>query len=333
MDNITKSIYDLPWIEKYRPKVLNEIVGNKQAINYLKQIRDNNDIPFLPDLLLYGPPGTGKTSSISALAHELFGKDYPNHVLEINASDATSIYQVFTLINKYISTYTKKGISSEIIIILDEFDSMSQSAQFYLASTLISKNNNIHFCLACNNLSNIISGLKEKCYLLPYKKLLTDDIYNRLLYIIKNENIKYTEQGLKDIVNNSQGDLRIAINNLQSVSIGYQIIDHDNVYKIMDIPKPEDIQIIINYIKNRDLLNAINISDNLINKKGFRIDDIIKQISKIIQDDNEISDNIKVNIKTILLNYRSKMFEVGYSINLFNGMCDSISQLFNINIS
>lgn len=78
----------LPWVEKYRPKVLSDIVGNKETIDRLQQIaKDGN----MPHMIISGMPGIGKTTSVHCLAHELLGNSYADGVLELNASDDRGI--------------------------------------------------------------------------------------------------------------------------------------------------------------------------------------------------------------------------------------------------
>ena len=84
----TKSGYDSPWIERYRPHNLSSIVGNEETILRLRSIAQDGN---MPNLILCGPPGTGKTTSVHALARELLGNAYSNGVLELNASDARGI--------------------------------------------------------------------------------------------------------------------------------------------------------------------------------------------------------------------------------------------------
>jgi len=88
----------LPWLEKYRPKVLTDIVGNKETVDRLKEIAHTGNMPHL---ILTGPPGIGKTTSIDCLARELLGDAYKNAVLELNASDERGIQVVRETIKNF----------------------------------------------------------------------------------------------------------------------------------------------------------------------------------------------------------------------------------------
>lgn len=82
------SSYQVPWVEKYRPQTLADVVGNEETVSRLQAIARTGN---LPNLILAGPPGTGKTTSVHALARQLLGSSYKDAVLELNASDARGI--------------------------------------------------------------------------------------------------------------------------------------------------------------------------------------------------------------------------------------------------
>eukprot|EP00878_Enallax_costatus_P032129 GHUV01035238.1.p1 GENE.GHUV01035238.1~~GHUV01035238.1.p1 ORF type:complete len:100 (+),score=42.47 GHUV01035238.1:567-866(+) len=76
--------YALPWVEKYRPQQVKDVVGNVDAVSRLQVIAEEGN---MPNLILSGPPGTGKTTSILAMARQLLGPNFKDAVLELNASD------------------------------------------------------------------------------------------------------------------------------------------------------------------------------------------------------------------------------------------------------
>ena len=116
----------------------------------------------LPHLMLYGPPGTGKTSTILAVARQLYGSSYQNMTLELNASDDRKIDVVRNQIQDFASTKRifSKGFK---LIILDEADAMSKDAQFALRRVIEKYTRNTRFCLICNQVSRIIPALQSRC--------------------------------------------------------------------------------------------------------------------------------------------------------------------------
>ena len=117
----------LPWVEKYRPETLDDLVSHKDITATIENFIDKNR---LPHLLFYGPPGTGKTSTILAMARKIYGPQFRNSVLELNASDERGIEVVREQIKSFASTksvFSNKGGFK--LIVLDEADAMTQAAQ------------------------------------------------------------------------------------------------------------------------------------------------------------------------------------------------------------
>ena len=118
----------LPWIEKYRPVNINEIISHNQNIDTIKKLIKAE---VLPHLLFYGPSGTGKTSTIMAIANELYGNNIRLMVMKLDASDDRGINSVRTEIKGF-ADRTNMFINGVKLIILDEADSMTVDAQFAL---------------------------------------------------------------------------------------------------------------------------------------------------------------------------------------------------------
>ena len=123
--NRAEQIAALPWVEKYRPKEMDDLVSHEEIISTITRLIDAGK---LPHLLLYGPPGTGKTSTILACAHKMYGKHYNSMVLELNASDDRGIDVVRDQIKEFAST-RQMFTSAPKLIVLDEADAMTNAAQ------------------------------------------------------------------------------------------------------------------------------------------------------------------------------------------------------------
>ncbi|CAB4256613.1 similar to Saccharomyces cerevisiae YOL094C RFC4 Subunit of heteropentameric Replication factor C (RF-C) [Maudiozyma barnettii] len=226
---------ELPWVEKYRPKLLKDIVGNDETIERLKQIAVDGN---MPNMIISGMPGIGKTTSVLCLAHELLGESYSEAVLELNASDDRGIDVVRNQIKHFAQKKCSLPQGKHKIVILDEADSMTAGAQQALRRTMELYSNTTRFAFACNQSNKIIEPLQSRCAILRYSKLSDEQVLKRLLEIIKAEEVKYTNDGLEAIIFTAEGDMRQALNNLQSCVAGHGLVNGDNVFKIVDSPHP-----------------------------------------------------------------------------------------------
>lgn len=214
---MSKKPTNKPWVEKYRPSSLDEIVHHKEVVSVLKQSLTNHDFP---NLLLYGPPGTGKTSSIIALAKAMFKEPIESHVLHLNASDERGIIVIRERVRKFAQSIPIVSSESKInikLVILDEADSMTGAAQSCLRRTMEVYSKTTRFCLICNYVSRIIEPIASRCSKFRFQPISADLMLKRLEDICKKEEVKYTNvQVLQHLISVCEGDLRQAITTLQS---------------------------------------------------------------------------------------------------------------------
>lgn len=231
--------FEAPWIEKYRPQYLHDIVGNREAVERLTTIAQ---VGNLPNIILAGPPGIGKTTSILCLAHEMVGESYKSAVLELNASDARGIDVVRNKIKMFAQKKVNLPPGRHKIIILDEADSMTAAAQQALRRTMEIYSSSTRFALACNNSTKIIEPIQSRCAVLRFTRLSDAEILARLQQIIEMENVKYDASGLEAIVFIAEGDMRNALNSLQSTVSGFGFVNATNVFKVCDQPQPGKVR-------------------------------------------------------------------------------------------
>jgi replication factor C subunit 2/4 len=249
--------YQLPWVEKYRPVYLDDIVGNTETIERLKIIaKDGN----MPHLIISGMPGIGKTTSILCLARQLLGDAYKEAVLELNASDERGIDVVRNRIKAFAQKKVTLPEGRQKIVILDEADSMTSGAQQALRRTMEIYSNTTRFAFACNQSNKIIEPLQSRCAILRYSRLTDSQILKRLLEICKAEDVQYGDDGLAALIFCAEGDMRQAINNLQSTVSGFSFVNGDNVFKVADSPHPIKVQLMLKCCNERKLDDAV---DNL----------------------------------------------------------------------
>lgn len=266
---------ELPWVEKYRPRVLGDIVGNEDTIERLKMIAQHGNMPHM---IISGLPGIGKTTSIHCLAYELLGPQlYHQATLELNASDDRGIDVVRNKIKQFAQTKIQLPQGKHKIIILDEADSMTPGAQQALRRTMEIYSNTTRFALACNQSLKVIEPIQSRCAILRYSKLTDEELLDRLLFISKNEGVKYNTEGLQALIFTAEGDMRQAINNLQSTVAGFGFVNDINVFKIVDQPHPLVVKKMLSAccLNNESNIDeAIDLLDDLW-EKGYSAIDIV----------------------------------------------------------
>lgn len=212
---------NVPWIEKYRPRCVEDVSYQDEITAVLKKIISNTNGEF-PNFLFYGPPGTGKTSTILAAARELFGPELmKTRVLELNSSDERGINVIREKVKTF-SQFTASGKRSDgkscppfKIVILDEADSMTNSAQAALRRTMEKESRTTRFCIICNYVSRIIEPITSRCSKFRFKPLSREILFNRLEYISSQEKCDFDKDAISSLVTCSDGDLRKAITYMQ----------------------------------------------------------------------------------------------------------------------
>ncbi len=265
----------LPWIEKYRPSNLDEIVGQNNNIECIEKLIKGES---LPHLLFYGNSGTGKTSTILSIVKRLFGNKRGFTVMKLDASDDRGINSVRDEIKGFAE---KKNIFNRGIklIILDEADSMTFDAQFALRRIIEKYSDNTRFCFICNYENKIIPAIKSRCANFRFNPIDNNVIKKKLKEICKFENLKTEKKVLKSIGELSNGDLRKAINLLQSCSMRNNTITEKLIYETAGIPNKKEVDNIIKILTNKKLsFNETYEKLNKIFNEGYSVSVVLKKI-------------------------------------------------------
>lgn len=290
-----------PWIDKYRPRCLKDVVYQTEVVQMLQKCIDSSDMQHM---LLYGPPGTGKTSSILALAMEMFGpKNYHDRVLELNASDERGI----NIVRNQIVTFAKTSLSTSDpnfpspkfkIIVLDEADAMTSEAQSALRKTMEDYSNITRFCFICNYINKIIDPIVSRCVKIRFKPLKEKYMVDRLLKISNEENLKIKRPVLNHLVGICDGDLRTAIMYLQNMKYLEGSIGIDEVNEIVSsIPKYFIDQITKLTLQGTDEnAEQIHTLTKSINSSGYSMSNITRQLNHIVIFNKNLSDKQKAEI-------------------------------------
>eukprot|EP01028_Stygiella_incarcerata_P004704 TRINITY_DN2048_c0_g1_i1.p1 TRINITY_DN2048_c0_g1~~TRINITY_DN2048_c0_g1_i1.p1 ORF type:complete len:356 (-),score=104.15 TRINITY_DN2048_c0_g1_i1:90-1058(-) len=268
-----------PWVEKYRPKRLDDIVGNEDIVDRLRVIAKEGN---MPNLILSGPPGTGKTTSVMCLARALLGDNFRDGVLELNASDERGLDVVRNKIKLFAQKKTSFEGGKQKIVILDEADSMTKEAQQAMRRIMELYSTTTRFALACNTSSKIIEPLQSRCAILRFQKLSDKEVLRRVLEVIEKEMVRYDTEGLETLVEIAEGDLRHALNLLQSTHSGSGFVTSENVYKVGDQPHPQSIKAAIEWCREGNLAKGSEVIEALL-AKGYDPSDVIQTFFRVVR--------------------------------------------------
>mmetsp|Transcript_41989 Transcript_41989/g.99538 ORF Transcript_41989/g.99538 Transcript_41989/m.99538 type:complete len:336 (-) Transcript_41989:13-1020(-) len=274
-DSTEPAIDSKPWVEKYRPKTLDDVAAHKDIIDTVKKLAKENR---LPHLLFHGPPGTGKTSTILAVARQMFGSSMSNMILELNASDDRGIDVVRQEIQDFASTRMifNKGFK---LVILDECDAMTKDAQFALRRVIEKYSRNTRFCLICNYVSKVIPALQSRCTKFRYPPLDEEHVRERLQHVIAEEGVKVGEGGMDALVSLGNGDMRRTLNILQSTHMASGEVNQYTVYSCTGNPLPEDIERVAKWLLNDRSADVFAYITQYQVERGIALADIVRELS------------------------------------------------------
>lgn len=279
------------WIEKYRPKILDEVVGQDEIIERLKAYVKTKNVPHL---LFAGPAGTGKTTCALAMAKELYGNIWKQNFIELNASDERGIGIIRGKIKDFART-APIGNAEFKIIFLDEADSLTADAQSALRRTIEKYTRICRFILSVNFSSRVIEPIQSRCTVFRFSPIKEDDVKKYMRKIASAEKLQLAEDGLETLIFISKGDLRKAINVLQVGASMNKKITAELLYETSATAKPEDVKALINTALTGNFMAARNQLYDLLVKYGLSGEDVIKQIHQNIFD-LPIPDDSKVRL-------------------------------------
>jgi len=283
---MSNSIY----AERYRPKTLDEVIGQEHILPYLKEFIKNKDIPHM---LFAGKAGTGKTTSAIALAKDFYGKDWKNYFLEINASDESGVETIRTKIKDY-ARASVIGMDYKLIF-FDEMDYLSKNAQACLRRMIEKYGSNCRFIFSCNYPNKIIDPIKDRCVVFRFKAIPTKEIQMLLNKIAKDEKIDITSSATYTLATLSNGSMRKALNILQKLKLGNKTnIRDDDIYDSIGYVNDEHVRTLLIAVKKGNIKLVDDYMDNLLNTKVYSPEEIIESLRRLIVGSTILSNDDKI---------------------------------------
>ncbi len=266
------------WTEKYRPKKLSEVVGQKEIVEKLKAFVKNKSMPHL---LFAGPAGVGKTTCALAIARELYGENWKANFLELNASDERGIDTIRTKVKEFARTLPIGDVPFKIIL-LDEADALTRDAQQALRRMMEKYTDTCRFILNCNYSSKIIPPIQSRCAIFRFSPLSLKDVEEYIKRIEKGEKIKLSKESIEALYEVSEGDLRRLTNILQSVASVSKKITPKEIYEISGVVLPQEVEPLIKAAEKREFEKVKKILLEIMYKKGLSGLDLVKLIAKYV---------------------------------------------------
>lgn len=293
--NNMKDKNHLPFVERFRPRKLDEVISHNDTILTLKKFLKNHNIPHL---LFYGPPGTGKTSTIEAFVTELYGEDNVEFMtMNINASEERGIEIVRNKIKNFVSTLpiknSKPNAPNYKFVILDEADAMTFDAQNMLKHVSEANTSNARFCLICNCNKKINPAIQSRCAVFNFPPLDFESVTKKINQICKKLNITITSDGVDTIWKLSDGDMRKVMHMMQVLSINNKEINSDTVTDLQKYPTRSDMTIIYETLMKGNLHKSLEVIDKIMKQKYYSLIDVMTEIIYLVNQ-NIISGNLNM---------------------------------------
>jgi replication factor C small subunit len=266
------------WTEKYRPKLFEDLRGHSEIVRRVRGfVKQKN----MPHVLFSGPAGVGKTSLALVVARALYGDDWRQSFLELNASDERGIDIVRNKVKDFARTRAIGNVPFKVIY-LDESDALTKDAQQALRRTMEMYTRTTRFILSCNYSSKIIDPIQSRCAIFHFKPLKKEDIFGIIGLVAGSEGLTIGEDVKEALFQISGGDCRRVENILQSSAVLEKTITADMVYTIASAAQPKEVVVALELALGNKFIEARDKLLQTMLEHGLSGLDLIKQIQRQI---------------------------------------------------
>ena len=266
------------WTEKYRPVNFEEIKGQEEIVSKVKAFVEQKN---LPHLMFAGPAGIGKSTLALVTAKQMFGSEWRQNFLELNASDERGIDVVRVKVKDFARTKAIGDVPFKIIF-LDECDALTRDAQQALRRTMENYAATCRFILACNYSSKIIDPIQSRCAMFRFRPLAKEHMLELVDFIVAKESLKVDDDAKLALIEVSGGDCRKLENVLQSCASVTDNITQEVVYSMASTAQPKEVKDLLSIAITGDFLTARKQLLDIMLRYGLSGLDVIKQIQKEI---------------------------------------------------
>ncbi|CAI8155810.1 MAG: DNA polymerase III subunit tau [Methanobacteriota archaeon] len=295
------------WVERHRPRTVGDIKGQG---NVVKRLASYASMADFPHLLFAGPPGTGKTTAAMALTRDVFGEDFRQNLLEMNASDERKLESIRTKVKQFART-APYGDAKFKIIFLDEADALTHDAQGALRRIMEQYAETCRFILSCNYSSKIIEPIQSRCAVFRFRPLADAEVLDQVKHVAKSEKVKLDDEAAEALVRISQGDLRKAITALQVAAALDKKISRSLIYETSATAPPESLHQYLMSCRQDGFHAARRRLRELLDRYGLAGTDFVNQLHRELYGADFLSEMQKLDLTELMAEIDFRLVEGG----------------------
>ena len=295
------------WVEKHRPASVDSIKGQAAIVQRLSTYAGMKSFPHL---LFAGPPGTGKTTAAMALTKDVFGEQFRENLLEMNASDERKLESIRSKVKQFART-APYGQASFKIIFLDEADALTSDAQGALRRIMEQYAETCRFILSCNYSSKIIEPIQSRCAVFRFRPLSSAEVYEQIEFVSAQEQLDITDDAIEALTHISQGDMRKAITGLQVAAALQPKITRELIYETSATAPPEELQRYVASCRDDGFHAARRRLRDILDTYGLAGTDFVNQLHRELYNVDFLSELSKLDLTEWMAEIDYRLVEGG----------------------